>query len=87
MPLGHLAVAVDRPHVFDARGIAERFRHAAFFGALDALRPTETMRLCNDVDPLPLIEQVTERYGERVAIAYVNRELGEIVIDLKRLPG
>lgn len=28
-------------HVFDARGIAKRFRHAAIFGALDALEPGE----------------------------------------------
>ena len=31
-------------HVFDARGIARRFRHSAIFGALGALRNGETMR-------------------------------------------
>ncbi len=36
---------------FDARGIAKRFRHAAIFGAFDALMPGETMRFCNDHDP------------------------------------
>ncbi|WP_301276506.1 DUF2249 domain-containing protein [Dechloromonas sp.] len=43
---------------FDARGIAKRFRHAAIFGALDALQPGETMRFCNDHNPLPLLAQL-----------------------------
>ena len=30
---------------FDARGIAKRFRHAAIFGAFEALLPGETMRV------------------------------------------
>ena len=51
---------------FDARGIAKRFRHAAIFGALDALQPGETMRFCNDHDPLPLLAQLQARYGEQL---------------------
>jgi len=66
---------------FDARGVAKRFRHAAIFGALDALLPGETMRFCNDHDPLPLLAQLQERYGSRVAIAYRQREAGAIMID------
>lgn len=66
---------------FDARGIAKRFRHAAIFGALDALKPGDTMRFCNDHDPLPLLNQLRERYGDRVVIQYVKREPGAIVID------
>jgi uncharacterized protein (DUF2249 family) len=66
---------------FDARGIAKRFRHAAIFGALDALHPGETMRFCNDHDPLPLLAQLQQRYGERLAIAYRQRKPGAIVID------
>lgn len=27
---------LSEPHVFDARGVARRFRHAAIFGALDS---------------------------------------------------
>lgn len=68
-------------HGFDARGIAKRFRHAAIFGALSALRPGETMRFMNDHDPLPLLGQIAERFGELVEIRYVRREPGEIVID------
>ena len=66
---------------FDARGVAKRFRHAAIFGALDALRPGETMRFVNDHDPLPLLDQLSQRYGEAVEIGYRQREPGSIVID------
>ncbi len=79
----HLHISPDALYVFDARGIAKRFRHAAIFGALDALQPGETMRFCNDHDPLPLLAQLQARYGERVAIEYQRREPGEIVIDFK----
>lgn len=71
----------DCPYPFDARGIAKRFRHAAIFGALDALRQGETMRFVNDHDPLPLLRQLDERYGERLGVSYVQREPGAIVID------
>ena len=76
-----LTLHADSLYPFDARGIAKRFRHAAIFGALDALQPGETMRFCNDHDPIPLLRQIDARYGSRVKIAYVAREPGEIVID------
>ncbi len=69
---------------FDARGVAKRFRHAAIFGALDALTPGETMRFCNDHDPLPLLHQIDQRYGPHVDIQYRQRAPGEIVIDFVR---
>lgn len=68
---------------FDARGVAKRFRHAAIFGALEALMPGETMRFCNDHDPLPLLGQLEQRYGDQLAITYRQREPGAIVIDFK----
>ncbi|MES3022934.1 MAG: DUF2249 domain-containing protein [Pseudomonadota bacterium] len=68
-------------HPFDARGVAKRFRHAAIFGALNALNRGETMRFCNDHDPLPLLEQIDQVFGQRVTIRYVARSPGEIVID------
>ncbi|BCO26879.1 hypothetical protein MIZ03_1765 [Rhodoferax lithotrophicus] len=76
---GH--VTLDAIYPFDARGVAKRFRHAAIFGALDALRPGETMRFCNDHDPIPLLQQLNARYGNAVSIQYVQREPGAIVID------
>lgn len=66
---------------FDARGIGKRFRHAAIFGALDALNHGETMRFVNDHDPLPLLAQLRERYGDALLIEYRAREAGCIMID------
>jgi uncharacterized protein (DUF2249 family) len=48
---------------------------------LDALMPGETMRFCNDHDPLPLLAQLQQRYGARLSINYQQREPGAIVID------
>jgi uncharacterized protein (DUF2249 family) len=84
-PAGHLHLSPDAVYVFDARGIAKRFRHAAIFGALDALHPGETMRFANDHDPLPLLQQLTARYGDALRIQYRQREPGAIVIDFARL--
>ncbi len=77
----HLHLSVDAVYPFDARGIAKRFRHAAIFGAFDALAPGETMRFVNDHDPLPLLQQFGQRYGEQVSIEYRQRDPGAIVID------
>lgn len=83
-PHAHLHLQPDQIYPFDARGIAKRFRHAAIFGALDALTSGETMRFVNDHDPIPLLNQLTQRYGEVVSIQYLQREPGQIVIDFVR---
>lgn len=83
-PTPHLHLQADAIYPFDARAIAKRFRHAAIFGALDALHPGETMRFVNDHDPLPLLDQLVARYGDAVSIAYRQREPGAIVIDFVR---
>jgi uncharacterized protein (DUF2249 family) len=80
----HLHLRQDQIYPFDARGIAKRFRHAAIFGALDALTPGERMRFVNDHDPLPLLDQLRNRYGDGVAIEYLQRDTGAIVIDFIR---
>jgi len=77
----HVHLSPDSIYPFDARGIAKRFRHAAIFGALDALRAGETMRFVNDHDPLPLLDQLVQRYGPTVEITYKQREPGNIMID------
>ena len=71
----------DGSYPFDARGVAKRFRHAAIFGALDSLHAGETMRFCNDHDPLPLLAQLDQRFGSGIKISYVSRAPGEIIID------
>ncbi len=76
-----LNILNDTTYPFDARGVARRFRHSAIFGALGALQPGETMRFMNDHDPLPLLDQILDRYGEHIDIKYISRNPGEIVID------
>lgn len=58
----HLSIVPENIYPFDARGVAKRFRHAAIFGALDTLGSGETMRFINDHDPLPLLNQIEQRY-------------------------
>ena len=77
----HVHLSPDAIYPFDARGVAKRFRHAAIFGALDALNNGETMRFVNDHDPLPLLGQIAARYADAVTIRYVQRDAGAIVID------
>jgi uncharacterized protein (DUF2249 family) len=84
MSAPHLHLSPDAIYPFDARGVAKRFRHAAIFGALDALTPGERMRFVNDHDPLPLLSQLADRYGEDVSIEYRQRDPGAIVIDFIR---
>ncbi|MEJ6001137.1 DUF2249 domain-containing protein [Paucibacter soli] len=79
--MSHQHLSPDAIYPFDARGVAKRFRHAAIFGALDALQPGETMRFANDHDPLPLLAQIAQRYGSRVSVVYQQRAPGAIVID------
>ena len=76
-------------HVFDARGVARRFRHSAIFGALSALRDGETMRFVNDHDPIPLLGQLAERFGDYLTVQYVQRGPEAVVIDfgIRGLPG
>lgn len=37
----------------------------------------------NDHDPLPLLEQIRQRYGDGIGIRYVEKAVGNIVIDFK----
>ncbi|MBI5938207.1 MAG: DUF2249 domain-containing protein [Betaproteobacteria bacterium] len=71
----------DGIYDFDARGIAKRFRHAAIFGALDALTPGERMRFVNDHNPIPLLQQMQARYGEQVEVQYLEQGPAQVVID------
>ncbi|HKB53703.1 MAG TPA: DUF2249 domain-containing protein [Ramlibacter sp.] len=76
---------VNAIHGFDARGVAKRFRHAAIFGALRSLNAGETMRFVNDHDPLPLLAQLQQAFGDTLAIQYVRRDESEIIIDFQVL--
>lgn len=74
----------DGIYLFDARGVAKRFRHAAIFGALDALVPGETMRFTNDHNPLPLLAQLHAKYGESLEVSYVSDSTGSVIIDFMK---
>lgn len=78
-----LPIINNGTYVFDARGVARRFRHAAIFGALNALNAGEVMRFCNDHDPQPLLAQIAQTFGDRIQVQYVQREPGEVVIDFQ----
>lgn len=72
-----------RTYLFDARGVDRRFRHAAIFGALHTLLSGESMRFCNDHDPVPLLNEIGDVFGERVDVVYHRRAVGDVVIDFK----
>lgn len=74
----------DGVYLFDARGVAKRFRHAAIFGALDALVPGETMRFTNDHNPLPLLAQLGAKYGVSLEVSYVSDSTGSVIIDFMK---
>ena len=80
----HAHLSPDAIYPFDARGIAKRFRHAAIFGALDALDPGVTMRFFNDHDPIPLLQQLYARYGGSVEVMYRERNASGVMIDFVR---
>ena len=77
----HNHTSADGIYPFDARGIAKRFRHAAIFGALDALSSGERMRFVNDHNPIPLLQQMQARYGDRVEINYLEQGPERVMID------
>ncbi len=74
-------VVEQNTHLFDARGVARRFRHSAIFGAINALRSGETMRFINDHDPIPLIAQLRDRLGDNLTVTYRQRDAEAVVID------
>ncbi len=85
MTLAHNHLRDDRTYPFDARGVAKRFRHAAIFGALDALTPGEAMAFRNDHDPIPLLQQMELRYGHTIAIEYIERNAAGVLIRFTRV--
>lgn len=68
---GHAGESADP--VLDARVIPHGVRHAAIFGALDSIAPGSALVLIAPHDPLPLLAQVNDRYGDTVSIDYLQR--------------
>lgn len=55
----------------DARLIPPAIRHGAIFGALDSLAPGSALALVAPHDPVPLLQQITQRYGDAVEATYL----------------
>ncbi|MEI2715983.1 MAG: DUF2249 domain-containing protein [Candidatus Nanopelagicales bacterium] len=59
--------------VLDARVIPHAVRHAAIFGALDSIAPGSAMVLVAPHDPIPLLSQAADRYGDAMSVDYLQR--------------
>lgn len=57
----------------DARAIPRAIRHATIFGALGAVAPAAEMILVAPHDPLPLLDQVEQRWPAGFTIDYLER--------------
>jgi uncharacterized protein (DUF2249 family) len=64
---------VHEDPVLDARVIPHAVRHGAIFGAVDALPPGGALVLVAPHDPLPLLAQAQQRYGESLSVEYLQR--------------
>ena len=64
----------DELPTLDARVIPGAIRHGAILGAISQVNPGAGMILMAPHDPLPLLDQVREAFGDSVQIGYVDRE-------------
>ena len=63
----------DEMPELDVREIPHAIRHATVFGAFDAVPVGGSMLLVAPHDPLPLLRQLAERSGGRLAVGYEER--------------
>ena len=76
----HLHLSPDSVYPFDARGVLT----LPPCGHLRRARQPTARRdhaLRQRPDPLPLLSQIAQRYGDRVGVEYRQRRPGAIVID------
>ncbi len=66
---------VDSPGYpeLDVRSIPHLIRHATIFGALESVQPGAGLELVAPHDPLPLLDQVNQRWPGAFAVAYTER--------------
>lgn len=57
----------------DVRSIPHAIRHATIFGALESVRPGAGLELVAPHDPLPLLDQINQRWPGAFAVAYSER--------------
>lgn len=57
----------------DVRSIPHAIRHATIFGALESVHPGAGLELVAPHDPLPLLDQVNQRWPEAFSVTYSER--------------
>lgn len=75
-PSGHVCACAEENRedpVLDVREVPHAIRHATVFGAFDAVGPGSALVLVAPHDPLPLLTQLNERTGGRMAVDYLER--------------
>lgn len=70
---GHCGEEDEDPPELDVREIPHAIRHATVFGAFDAVPVGRSMILVAPHDPIPLLNQLAERSGGRIAAGYEQR--------------
>lgn len=78
-------VTQETGHLFDVRGISRRFRHVAVFAALDTMQEGERMHFVNDHDPIPLLNQIEQYFGDSVKATYLKNEPDETAICFEKM--
>lgn len=57
----------------DVQTIPHAVRHASIFGALGGLHPGFALIISATHDPVPLLMQLQQRYGDAYSAAYLDR--------------
>lgn len=64
----------DELPILDARELPHAIRHGAILGALASLQPGAALVLVAPHDPLPLIAQIGDLYGDAIEFDYLDRD-------------
>nr|WP_040283235.1 DUF2249 domain-containing protein [Tessaracoccus massiliensis] len=56
----------------DARVIPHAIRHAAIHGVVDSLQHGSAFVLVAPHNPLPLLQQISDRHGDDIRVSYVQ---------------
>lgn len=70
----HCGCASDETPELDARVLPSAIRHAAILGALSSLQPGASMVLIAPHEPVPLLAQVAEQFGDRITHTIGDRK-------------
>jgi uncharacterized protein (DUF2249 family) len=62
----------DLPEM-DVQSIPHAIRHAAIFGAVNALRPRAALIISANHNPIPLLTQLEARYGDAYTASYLEK--------------